>query len=259
MGLSNKSMFLYGFEVNQLNACLDFQSASGGPVLLATLQFGFYSLTSLGQEIARAMKEVDPTSTYAVSVDRTVMGGLQNRVTISTSGSYLKLLFGSGPRSYSSIATYIGFNTIDYSGALFYTGSYSAGTTLIPDHWGYNYLAETDQHKLYGAVNIAANGDKEAITFQIQKMIQVQFKFEPNSKKSTVWVPLIDWMIQQRLFEFTPEISSPTVFSEVTLEKTAADGKGLAWKWTEQLPQYRGLYDTGLLTFRVRPSSTAFI
>jgi hypothetical protein len=103
-------------------------------------------------------------------------------------------------------------------------------------------------------VNISANGDKEAIVFQIQEFWQVQFKYEPASRIASEWQPLMRWMIQQKLIEFTPHITAPTVFYEGTLESTGADGKGLSYKMTEMLPQFPFLFDTGLLTFRKKVS-----
>ncbi len=78
----------------------------------------------------------------------------------------------------------------------------------------------------------------------------MQFKYEPASAVNAGWDPLITWLIQQRNLEFTPEITSPTTFFECTLEKTGADGKGLSHMWKEMLPDFPGLYDSGLLTFR---------
>lgn len=259
MALTNRSLFLYGFQVTANNSSLDFRAVSGGPILMASLTVGFYSLTGLAAEITRAMKAIDPTRDYTVTVNRNVGGGLQNRVTIFTSGTYFQLLFGSGPRVGSSISSLIGFLASDYVGNITYMGATTAGTTLLPTYIGYSYLPPEADHKVFGAVNIAANGDKESVVFQIQKFITVDFQHEAHAAVKGAWVNLIDWLIQQRLFEFTPDITYPNTFYEVTLEKSQADGKGLGWRWTEELPSKPFMYRTGTLTFRVKPPVTSFI
>jgi len=269
MALRHPSLFLYGFEVTILNSAIDFKAVSGGPTILATLNLGFYSLTSLGTEIARAMSAADPAHTYTVTVNRFVGGGTQNRVTITTNSSFFTLLFGSGPRASTSVAPLIGFNDTDYTGSTFYTGAQSAGIPLITEFaaGGFNFTPEHLNRKVFGAVNVAASGEKEAVVFQVQKFIEVEFKYEPegpdndpaNFKLTNQWVALFDWAIQQKLFEFTPEVSNPSNFFEVTLETTAADGKGLGHKWVEMLPDFPGYWRTDKLKMRVRPPQTQFI
>jgi hypothetical protein len=250
MALSSKSLFLYNFQITALNASIDFKPSSISPVLYATLTYGFYSLTGLATEIERALGEADANNTYTVSVNRNVAGGLQNRVTISTSGSYLSLLFSSGSRSASSVASTIGFNVADYTGALTYTGNTSAGTVMIPTMIGYNYLSPDYSHKVFGQVNVSASGVKEAIVYNVQKFLQVQFRYEPKLAVITSWLPFMDWAIQQRPFEFTPEISDPNTFYNVTLESTSADGKGLGYTFSEMLPDFPNIYDIGSIKMR---------
>ncbi len=250
MALKTKSMFLYGLQITTDNSSIDFKTSAGGSVLQATLDLGFYSLTDLMAQIKSAMEAVDLVNTYTVTADRTYSGGTQNRITISTSGSYLSLLFGSGPRVASSVAPLIGFPTSDFTGATSYTGTSSAGTVLIPALTGYNWIPPTQYRKVFGSLNVSATGEKEAIVFQIQEFFQVQFKYEPQATIELTWPNLMNWLIQQRPLEFTPEITSPSVFYNCTLEKTGADGKGLGFQMKEMLPQFPNLWDTGMLTFR---------
>lgn len=249
MALTAKSLFLYGFEVTSANNAIDFRVSLGGPVLQATIPVGFYSLTSLLDEIESQMLSVSLT-TITATADRTYAGGTQNRVTIATSGAYLDLLFGTGPNAAISIATLIGFTATDKTGALTYTGTSSAGTVLIPDWWGKNYTPPTLNRRNFGTVNISTSGEKEAVIFASQQFINVQFDFEPQSKALTDWPTLIAWMIKQRPFDFTPEISSPNVVYEVTLEKSTEDSKGLAFNLREMIPQYPFQFSTGAMVFR---------
>ena len=250
MALTAKSMFLYNLQVTTQNSSLDFIGTLAGPTLQATLTLGFYSLTDLMAEIKMAMEAVDNLHTYTVTADRTFSGGTQNRVTISTSGSFLSILFATGPRSASNCAGLIGFVTANQTGATTYTGTNTAGTTLVPALVGYNYVPTTNMRNIFGSLNISTTGQKEAVVFQIQEFFQVQFKYEPTATIVLTWPDLMNWMIQQRPLEFTPEVTAPNTFYNCTLEKTSFDGKGLGFSMKELLPQFPGLWDTGLLTFR---------
>lgn len=254
MALRNQSLFLYNYSVTSENSSIDFRNAPAGPVLQATIKSGFYSLTTLLAAIANAMSTVDPDNSYSATADRTIAGGTQNRVSIATAGTHLELLFGTGPRVASSIAPYIGFNTTDYTGATTYTGSSTSGTVLMPDYVGYNYLGPEFIQKNFGVVNVSASGQKEAIVFALQQFIKVQFKYEPETKWINQWVPLIQWMIQQRAFDFTPDYTIPSTFYSVTLETSESDGKGLSFTPKEMLPDFPFYYDTGTMMFRVQPS-----
>ncbi len=252
MALRAKSLFLYGFEITKLNSSLDFRSVSGGPIKLATLRIGFYSLTGLMKEIKRAMEAADPVHIYTITADRTINSGTENRVRISTNGIYLDLLFAGGPRVASSVGPLIGFPVSDLSGATFYVGTSSAGIALIPEFTAYNYTAPTMMRTVFGAVNIATDGTKEAIVWQVQKFFEMSFKYEPEAKVVTEWTDFLTWAVQQKSLEFTPEITSPSLFFDCTLEQTPEDGKGLAFKMKEQLPDFPFNYQTGMLKFRVK-------
>lgn len=259
MALRASSLFLYGFEVNSSNSSIDFRTTAFETIRQATLRRGFYSLTSLGEEIGRAMHEVDAANTFPVTVNRTISGGTQNRVTISTSSPHFELLFATGPRVSTSIANLIGFTFADKTGFTSYTGSSSAGITLVPNQLGYFFLSPDFDRKLFGSVNLSASGEKEAIVFNIQRFWQVQFKYIPENTWVNTWTPLMNWMIQQRLIEFTPEITFPNTFYEGTLESTNAEGKGLGFRGAEMLSNFPFQYDTGVMRFRQRITAPTFI
>lgn len=262
MALTSKSVFLYGFSITPSNASLDFASVNtqiAATAWRATLNTGFYSLTGLLAEVVRAMTAVDPLHTYTATANRSVSGGLQNRVTIATSGTYLKLYFGTGLRTASSVAPLIGFNAADYSAATTYTGAQSAGTVLVPTMIGYNFLRPTYTQKIFGAVNVSATGAKEAVVYARQKFWQAEFKYEPAAFVESDWIPFLEWAIQQKPFEMTPEVSAPTVFYEGTLESSSGDSKGLGFAMKEMLPALPNLYGTGLLKFRQTVPASGFI
>lgn len=252
MALSSKSLFLYGILINSTNNKIDFKKAAGPTILTATITPGAYSLTSLAIAITAALNAADSLNVYYCTVDRTVGGGLQNRVTIGTStGSYFSLMFASGPNFAVSISTVIGFPQTDTTGALFYQGGSSAGTLLQTTYPGYNYLSPDFKRQLFGSVNVSASGIKEAIVYAIQKFIVVEFKYETKSKVVSEWLPLMTWLIEQKPFDFTPEVSNPSVVYSVTLESSGADSKGLGFEFKEMLPQFPDNYSTGAFKFRV--------
>jgi len=254
MALRSKSLFLYGFEVTVNNQYIPFKNSSGGSVINASIATGFYSLTSLIAAIQTAMNLSDPTNTYTVTADRSFSSGTQNRVSIATSGTYLSLLFSSGSLASASVRDLIGFAHTDRTGATTYQGTISAGTALQTDWYGKNYKPPASTLKNIGAVNISAKGIKEAITWSIMQFIEVEFENEAQAKVLAYWPQLIQWMIQQRPFDFTPETSSPSTVYSVTLDKTGDDGQGLAMSMKELVPDRPFMFTTGQLTFRVIPT-----
>lgn len=258
MALGARSLFLYGFLVDETNSSIDFKASSGGPTLQATLTVGYYSLASLMGEVKRAMEAVDIVNTYTLTADRTISSGTQNRVSIATSGAFLSLLFASGPRTASTSAPLLGFAVTDRTGSMSYTGTTSSGTPLltgdsyVPSQIGYNYLGPDFDQKVFGVKNVSASGLKEAVVYGIQKFVSVEFLYQKKTKVVTEWNPFMVWAIQQKYFEFTPEITSPSVVYEVTFEVTDADGNGMAFRFKEQLPQFPNEYRTGTLRMRLR-------
>jgi hypothetical protein len=251
MALSAKSLIVWGLEVNITNRSLDFKTTSGGPTLQATLNLGYYSLTNLAAEIVRALSAADGSHTFTCTIDRSISGGLQNRITIATNSAFFQLLFLTGSRNASSCDSLIGFTHTDKTGATTYTGTSTAGTAILTEYPGYNYLSPDFNRKVFGSVNVSASGKKEAIVFQIQKFLQVEFRFETKANVIAKWVPFLTWAIQQRPFEITPEYTVYNTLYNVTLESTAGESKGLGYILNEMLPQFPNNYRTGLIKFRV--------
>jgi len=252
MALKSKSLFLFSYKITATNRSLDFRAVSFGAILLAQLRIGEYSLTDLLAEIKRAMEAVDPLRIYTPTADRTVNGGTENRISIATNGAYLDLLFATGPRVGSSVAPIIGFAAVDRVGGVSYQGTLSTGISLIPEEWGFNYLGPRNMKDVIGVVSESANGRKETMVWGIKEFSQVEFKREPEAKTFFEWEPFWIWAINQHPFEFTPEISSPNYFFNVTLETTSASGKGMGYKMTEMLPDFPFQYQTGLMKMRLK-------
>jgi len=252
MALREKSLFLYGFEVTELNNAIDFRVVALETPRQATIALGFYSLSGLLRAIESALKSQALAFNFTASANRTFVGGTENRVTISTTAPFFEILFATGPRTTTDIHALIGFPNTDQTGATTYTGTSTAGTAFSPAWWGNNYLPPDNYQKVFGSVNVSASGEKESIVWQVQEFWQVQFKYIEEADIVPIWKPFFIWAIQQRPLEFTPEITTPNIFYEGTLESTSADGKGLAFTIREMLPQFPFKFDTGLLKFRKR-------
>lgn len=250
MALQAKSLFLYGLQVTELNRSIDFIAEVAGDELQASLALGYYSLTGLLAEIKSALEAADLDNTYTVTADRTLSGGAENRITIATSGAYLDILFATGTRVASSAAELIGFPATDKTGDTDYTGSATAGTALLTPWPGNNWVAPTLYKKNFGTLNVTPTGRKESIVYSTQRFWQIQFSWIPEIQIDE-WSELMTWLIGQKNIDFTPEITSPSVVYEGSLEGTPQDAQGLAFLMNET-PKGTGLYDTGLLKFRVR-------
>lgn len=244
MALTGKSLIRYGFEVNAYNANV-FLSI-GGPTLYGQLTYGFYTVDSFMLEVIRVLNALAPSRVFSYSVNRTINSGTEIRVTIAVNTGTFSLDFTQA----ATFGPTLGFMSIVYSGQSSYTSSASGGTQIIPEYIGYNYLGPEFTRQVLGSVNISASGLKEAVVFQTMQFLQVEFRYEPQAKVITQWTPFFDWAIQQKVFEFIPQTSSPTTYYEVTLEKSSSDSKGLGFKMSEMLPSFPFYYQTGLMVFR---------
>ena len=252
MALKAKSLFLYGLEVTKNNRYIDFRVVPAEPIRTAVLPLGFYSLTSLTQAVVSALKGAAPAETFTCTANRTFNGGLENRVSMTAvTAAFFEVYFNTGANAATSARTLLGYSATDLTGALSYQGSSSAGVALSPSWWGKNFKPPEFYRKNFGTVNVSASGQKESIVFAIQRFIGVEFEHEPNSSAFAAWPPLINWLIQQRPFDFTPEIDQPTVVYQVTLESSPEDGKGLALQLKEMLPSKPFQWTTGPLVFRL--------
>lgn len=251
MALRSKSLFLYNLSVTASNQNIPFKAASGGSELTAVIPTGYYSLSTLLTAIASAMIAADPTNTYTATADRTISSGTENRVTIATNGIFLSLLFSSGATAPSSIRDLIGFAHADQTGATTYTSSSTSGTALVTAWYATNYTAPEMNLQNVGTVNVSTSGLKEGIFWSLQQFIIAEYMYESQADVFAFWNPLLIWMIQQKPFDFTPEVSSPSTVYPVTLEKSAVDGKGLAFMMKEQVPDFPFRYTTGSFTMRV--------
>lgn len=259
MALNDIPLFLYGFDITNSNKYLNFKNAALGSELTATLRIGNYTCTEFLAELKRAMEVIDGVNKYTWAIDRSTETGRSNRISVTTNGSFLTLLLGSGSNYQNTPRLLMGFDQIDYTGLLSYAGITNGGTILIPEFQTYDYLGPDEMVTNDGVKNVSVNGIKETLVFAQMRFFQGQWRYISNyggRTQKTEWANFLKYATTQRKFEFTPSIyEDSSVFYQCTLESTAKDGNGLGY----ELKQMRGdglyrFYDTGLMKFRVNPS-----
>lgn len=211
MGDFVKCVINYGLEVTASNRSLDFKSSGGGPEKQATLRVGLYSLIALAQEVARAMTDADGgANLYTVTVDRTIGGGQQNRVTIETDGAYLDLLFATGTRTASTCATLLGFNVTDRTGATSYTGNNTAGKIIVPTYPPYDIQQPGTIHDARRSLNETTSGFVETVSFSTFRNFEFKIRYiEEDSSEFQQFQDFHIWLLRGGPIEFAQKISDP--------------------------------------------------
>lgn len=251
MALKDKSLFLYGFTIDQTNQNLPFKASSGGSQLNAVIPASNYTLATLATAIQVALNSTDNANVYTVTVDRTAGSNLQNRITIATNGAFLSLLFSTGTLAASSVRDVINFGHSDLTGSTSYQNSATSGTAFSTAWYGKNYQIPQANLRTIGAVNVAADGTKETIWWSVQEFLNVEFQYEAQADVLATWAPFLKWISKGLPFDFTPEIKSPSTFYSVTLEKSSGDTKGLGITMKEMIPDFPLLYSTGPMEMRL--------
>jgi hypothetical protein len=261
MAQTDRALFLYGFDVTIANQYINFKNSSGGAALTAVIPLGNYTCTNFLTQVATQMQIADPSNVYTATITRGVPAVNSNQVTISTSGSYLSLLFGTGVSAPNSCAGLLGFNYVDYTGHTSYTGYKNAGTILYPDYPVYDYLGPNEYVTNEMSKSISAAGIKETLVFTQMQFIEGNWKYINNfgsNSQLTQWEVFLKYCIKQLQFEFCQSVyEDPTTVYPVTFEAGAGgkDGGGYKLMLMNKDGLYR-FYETGQMTFRVVPNIT---
>lgn len=215
MGEFVQCVINYKLEVTAANRSLDFKSSGGGPEKQASLRVGLYSLTALANEVARAMSDADGgANVYTVTVNRTIGGGTQNRVTIATDGVYLDLLFATGSRTASTCAGLLGYNVTDRTGSLSYAGNNTAGTIIVPTYPPYDLQQPGTIHDARRSLNETTSGLVETVSFSTFRNFQFKIRYiEEDSAEFSTFQDFHIWLLRGGPVEFAPKISAPTVYA----------------------------------------------
>lgn len=256
MSISTFSTFYYGHEITASNCHIDFDE--GGSALLATLDYGEYTLTEFLTEVKRALEETGAL-TYTVSVNRST-----RIITIAATGNF-SLLTTTGSNLATSTFTLLGFSGSDKTGAATYDASAASGSAYSPQFKLQDYVPKENKRKpTMMTVLETASGDVESVLFANLDRIEMNIKFATNitqpsggpitSSASGVsdLNTFMRYVTRKFPVEFMPDSSTPATYSKVILDSTAADQKGTGYELKEMLSmKLPGYYETGLLTWRV--------
>lgn len=106
------------FEITAGNCNIDFQEVLSGPVLTAAIAIGSYGPDDLAAAITAALTAAGTVAYIAL------LSGTTGLWSISSAGSFLSLLWTSGPSTASSAASTLGFSPLsDLTGATSYAGA----------------------------------------------------------------------------------------------------------------------------------------
>jgi hypothetical protein len=249
------SAFYYGHVVDRNNCYINF--SEGGLELTAILGLGAYTLTGLCNEIARAMTWAG-TRAYDCTANRAT-----RIITISCLSNF-QLLFGSGTNSGASSADLIGFNQVNTSSGLAFSGALPSGRAFFPQspinkytpfkHW----KGASD-----AAVNVSAMGRATVVSFgQVQRMrcniaaitnhpMNDGSIIENNANAIDEALEFLEYLTLKNPIEFMFDRSLPGEFDSCILESTKDSSIGVSFELYEGLGKgLRGIYETDILTFR---------
>lgn len=260
MAQSEFSTFYYGIKIGSTNQYLNF-TENGGAEIAAQIEPGSYSLTDLLLAIKTAL---DAASTlpqeYTVTLDRDT-----RQITISADVTF-DLLLNTGAQLGSSAWALMGYDQgVDLTGLLTYTGGGGAGEIYTTQFTLQDFIdAEDYQERIDAAINEAASGEIEVISFGTRKFFDMSFKFitsivpqdgkviRSNATGREDARQFFSTIIDKGPFEFMPSDQDRSVFYKVLLEKTGSSSTGTGFKFKEltdrNLPGY---FDVNNIRLRV--------
>lgn len=256
MSISTRPIFYYGYTINVNNIYLNFDE--GGSELTALITAGSYSFEDLADEIALRMNEVGG-QTYTVTADR------DNRsYTISADASF-SLLFSTGSNAGGSVASVIGFESTDYTGATSYEGG-AAGSVYEPRFPLQDYVALEDwQEYSEASINESASGKVEVYSIGSRRFTEFNISYVTDNtmRDGSLFVndsnavdslrSFMVYAITKGPIEFMVDKEDRSTYSTLILESTPTSSTGTGFKLRELYGQRLvGFFETGRLKFRER-------
>jgi hypothetical protein len=255
--LNTHSKFYYGWRITTSNRYVDFNDGTG--IKSITLKTGNYTSASLALELKKKMDAVSSLD-FSVTFDRST-----RKFTISTTSNF-SLLFFSGPYSGQSIASILGFLSLDKVSASSYVSDFVSGYEYATQFFLQSYKdTSTNRKAIDGLLNESANGDVEVIKFGNKRLMEAEFLFITNIVQPTAniirsnpqgvesFIQFIEWCTEKAPIEFMKDENKTSEFQSFVLESTPTDSKGLDYDLIEtydmKLPYY---YKIGPLKFRLQ-------
>jgi hypothetical protein len=254
--IDTRSVFYYGFEIDEDNYQLDFNE--GGSELTAELAIGSYTATEFLTVLKTAL-DAAGALTYTVTMNRTT-----RVITIAATGNF-SLLTTSGMHLGTSCFTLIGFSGADKTGAATYSGSAAAGSSYAPQFLLQDYVASQDlQQAVDASVNKTASGRVEVVKFGTEAFMECNIKFATNitqlsggpiTNSATGEDDLrtfMQYLVTKGPIEFMADVSDRATYETMILESTPESQNGTGYRLKEMYDiGCVGYFQTGKLKFRV--------
>lgn len=258
MSILTTPVFYYDFQVTINDIYINFDEGIGE--LTAIVPAKSYSFTDLATAISSAMNLVGGQS-YTVTANRS------NRTYTISASSNFSLLLSTGSNSGLSIASVIGFNGDDKTGANTYSSDESAGSEFTPQFPLQDYVSLDDfQEAANASVSESASGAVEVFSIGTRKFLE--FNIGPTTdnvmrKSGGLFVNDANAVSKLREFmqyattkgdiEFMPDNTNRNTFNTIILERTPTSSTGTGYKLRELYSRgLAGFFETGLLRFRER-------
>ena len=262
MAIDTFSSFYYlPDEISVSNQNINFNEGSGE--LLAQIAVGQYTPTELMLAIKTALEASSTLpQTYTVGFSRTT-----RKITISAASAF-DLLISSGSQVGTSPWTLLGFTGgADLTGLTSYTAQSELGSVYIPQFKLQDYIAPGfNKQQIQPSVNEAASGDLEVLSFGTRSFVKMRIPFVSDSisladqtnilsdaSGVSNTLAFLNFLITKAASEFNPDKDNPGSFYSLIIEKTSEASDGTAFLLRERVDEnLRDVYDTGLLTFRIK-------
>jgi hypothetical protein len=258
MSIFTTPLFYYDFTVTVDDIFINFNE--GGPELTTTVSAGRYSFTDLASQIALALNNIGG-QVYTVTANRA-----DRTYTISASSNF-SLLFETGSNSGLSVASVIGFDASDKTGANTYSSDSPAGKEFSPQFPLQDYVDLQDYQEFSQAnINESASGKIEVFSIGTNRFLEFNIGpttdnvmrssgglFVNNPSAVSELRQFMQYAITKGPIEFMKSNADKSTFNTIILERTPTSGTGTGFKLRELYGRgLVGFFETGNLRFRER-------
>ena len=255
--LQTKSVFYYGYVIDQNNYQLDFDESGAGPYF-AELNVGSYTFESFADEIERALNAtLGIANTYTVTEDR-----LTRTITISATGNF-DLLISSGSHASTTVFPLAGFTGADITSVTTAEGNNPSGSEYLPQFLLQKYIDPTIfKNPVTSSVNRSANGSVlEIVTFGKTGFVEFNIRYatdidqgkgnaiETNLSGVSDLISFMDAVTNGETIEFMKDRANRGQKFDILIESTKTNKDGVGYKLKE-LGSVPGYFETGVLKFR---------
>lgn len=256
MALNKRSQFYYGIVVDSSNFNLDIKI--GLINYQVPLSFGRYSLTDFKNSVQIALRQYTPLQ-FTVTVNR------DDRVFTISAPSAFSILFSSGVNTLTNASELLGFEELDYTGNVSYSGLFGVGKVYRPQFILQDYVPTYFNVEANASrVNESASGIIESVTFGRRETMSCNITYVTNDYYSCApnsiekddnaienLLDFLDYCILKGDIEFMEDRDDAVSYEKLNLEQTSSSQNGTGYRIRELIGQrLPGFYETGVLNFR---------